>query len=228
MNHTAQYRHTATGCQVGSSRIYGGAAQNSMVEIDMPRSALSQQSLKARLLLARNIDAILQARGETQTALAFWCRRKSSWINKILAGKRPMHIDDFDRVADFLGISVYQLFQPGISALTERRRPGDRRAARDRRIGHRDRIDTIRDSLPTRTQRDQQDEATLVTSAADVQAEIEALVADFSARASSLLAGTHPRRQAPRTRKTVAQPRQPRKPAGRSDVADDRPRGESA
>lgn len=107
------------------------------------------QSMKARLLLARNLHAILTARGQNQTDLAQWCHKKSSWINKILAGTRPLHIDDFDRVADFCGLNVYQLFSPGVSHLTERRRLVDRRGAKERRIGHVNRI--IEEKRPAAT-----------------------------------------------------------------------------
>jgi hypothetical protein len=172
------------------------------------------QTMRARLLLARNIHACLIARGENQTALAVWCRKKSSWINKILAGKRPMHIDDFDRVADFLGIGVYQLFQPGISALTERRRRADRRKGRERRIGHAERMIVLRDSIGPR----EQHETTAAKSAADITAEIQALVADFAARANSLLAPPDARRQDPRTRPAEPKPRPRRKRARGPDA----------
>jgi hypothetical protein len=39
-----------------------------------------------------------------------------------------------DAFADYFGIETYQLFQPGISQLTERRSGGDRRATADRRV----------------------------------------------------------------------------------------------
>lgn len=191
--HGPYNRLPATGCQVKNEDSLGGPPQHAVVENGM-------QSIKARTLLARNIHAILTARGEDQTALAAWCRHKSSWINKILAGKRPMHIDDFDRVADFLGISVYQLFLPGISALTERRRPGDRRSNRERRIGHVERIIVRADSAATGAR----DETT--GSAAEFASAIQALVADFTARANSLLAAPDPRRQNSRTRATQSEP----------------------
>lgn len=171
--------------------------------------------MKARLLLARNIHAILTARKESQTALALWCHKKVSWINKILAGRRPMHIDDFDRVADFLGISVYQLFQPGVSALTERRRPGDRRKKQDRRIGHAERT-VISEGFPTKGQgHEATDDA-----AAATQAELAALVADFSARANHLLAQSDPRGQTPPTRARVPKASAHRRRAGRSDAVE--------
>lgn len=96
--------------------------------------------MQAQYLLRENIKAILRARGEDASALSGWLGHDKSWINKILNGHRDMQIEDFDRVADFLGIATYQLFQPGISRLTERRQNRDRRAGAERRIGHKGRV----------------------------------------------------------------------------------------
>lgn len=87
-------------------------------------------------LLRQNISAILVARRESQTALARWLGKDRSWINKFLNGHREVQLKDLDRIADFFGIEAYQLFQPGISHLTERRKKSDRRSGLDRRQGH--------------------------------------------------------------------------------------------
>ena len=192
-----------------------GQSQYFVVSNGMPSNL---QSIRARLLLARNIHAILMARKESQSELARWCRKSPNWINKILAGKRPMHIDDFDRVADFLGIGVYQLFQPGISALTERRKPGNRRRGRERRIGHAERMIVLRDSVAI----GDRDETT-GRSAADITTDIQALVADFTTRAHSLLAPSDARRQDPRTRSDKPKPRPRTKRRGGSDAPDGEP-----
>lgn len=198
-------------------RKFGGGAKNFVVEIGMPSRPWSQQHMKARLLLARNIHAILTARKQSQTSLAVWCRKKVSWINKILSGQRPMHIDDFDRVADFLGIGVYQLFLPGISALTERRKQTDRRAGKDRRIGHVDRIVAFQ----ALTTEDGHASATPNSAAATAtKDELDALIAEFSAKANDLLARTNTRGQAARTRKSVTKPRKSGRPNRGSDVVD--------
>lgn len=93
--------------------------------------------MKASYLLKRNVDAMLQARGQTRHDLAMWCRRTDAWLSKIL-GKddRNIPMKYLDRIADFFGIATYQLFQPGIDPLTERRTGRDRRALQDRRISH--------------------------------------------------------------------------------------------
>lgn len=95
--------------------------------------------VKSTRLLRHNIDQLLKARGQTRHDLAFWCRRTDAWISKILSEKeddqaRGVPLKYLDRIADFFGIATYQLFQPGISALTERRKSGERRKYTDRRI----------------------------------------------------------------------------------------------
>lgn len=188
----------------------------------MPARITSQQHMKARLLMARNIHAILTARHQSQASLALWCRKSPNWINKILAGRRGMHIDDFDRVADFLGIAVYQLFQPGIGHLTERRKPGDRRTARDRRIGHTERIIALDDGFGTRDGHAHTDGGD-TTSAAAAQAELDALISDFTLRANSLLARADTGRQAPRTRRKVSSARASRGHLGGPDAVKPEP-----
>lgn len=96
------------------------------------------QQLRAELLLVRNIEALLDRRGIDKQALAMWCGHKPAWISKILSGERGVQIKDLGKIADFFGLTVSQLFQHGISPLTERRkterrRPDDRRCGRDRR-----------------------------------------------------------------------------------------------
>lgn len=91
-------------------------------------------TLKASELLKHNIDALLQARGQNKAELARWCRRSRSWMDKIFSeDRREVPLKYLDRIADFFGIATYQLFQPGISPLTERRK-AERRAGTDRRV----------------------------------------------------------------------------------------------
>jgi hypothetical protein len=115
--------------------------------------------MKANTLLKHNIDTILRARGQSRKDLAFWCRRSESWISKIFRSeRRELPIRYLDRIADFFGIAPYQLLQPGISAVTERRRR-ERRTGRDRRLGHKQReLVLLRDAIdharPTRGWKD--------------------------------------------------------------------------
>lgn len=91
--------------------------------------------MKASYLLKTNIDKLLQARHQSQHDLAQWCRRSDAWLSKILGkDNRNIPLAYLDRIADFFGIATYQLFQPGISPLTERRKTADRRSGADRRV----------------------------------------------------------------------------------------------
>lgn len=98
--------------------------------------------MKALPLLKHNIDTLLKARGQTRRDLAMWVRQSTNkrkidpWISQIFTNAdREFQMKYLDRIADFFGIVVYQLFQPGISPLTERRQSGERRKG-DRRISH--------------------------------------------------------------------------------------------
>ena len=90
----------------------------------------------ALYLLRRNIAELLRTRKESQHSLAFSLGHDKSWLNKFLNGEREIQLRDLDKVADFFGLSPYQLFQPGITAFTERRLGTERRTGRDRRVGH--------------------------------------------------------------------------------------------
>lgn len=85
-----------------------------------------------------NVLALLAARKESQADLASWLKHDRSWINKFLNGERQVQLKDLDRIADFFGIATYQLFQPGISPLSERR-VQERRKRPDRRLSHQQR-----------------------------------------------------------------------------------------
>lgn len=99
--------------------------------------------MKASALLKHNIDTLLKARGQNRRELAIWCRQSTdkkvdAWISHIFTrADREFQLKYLDRIADFFGIAVYQLFQPGISPLTERRTGEERRVKPDRRISGR-------------------------------------------------------------------------------------------
>lgn len=92
--------------------------------------------MKATRILAENISHLLRSRGESQHSLAGWCGHSDVWLSKFLKHEREVQLKDLDRIADFFGIATYQLFQPGISPITERRKGGERRTGRDRRVSH--------------------------------------------------------------------------------------------
>jgi hypothetical protein len=93
---------------------------------------MMRRTLRADLLLVQNIEALLSARREDAKSLAIWCGHSGSWLSKIKSGERRMAIRDLGKVADFFGLTVSDLFQHGISPLTERRRHPDRRGAERR------------------------------------------------------------------------------------------------
>lgn len=92
--------------------------------------------MKAHVLLRNNIATLLAARKETQTALSDYCDNHKTWCSQFLSGKRDeIQLEDIDKIADFFGIANYQLMQPGISRLTERRLGIERREGQERRVG---------------------------------------------------------------------------------------------
>jgi hypothetical protein len=97
--------------------------------------------MKALALLKHNIDAILKERRQTRRDLAQYVRQSfdnkkiDPWISHIFTdADAEFQMKYLDRIADFFGVTVYQLFQPGISHLTERRK-SERRTGRERRLG---------------------------------------------------------------------------------------------
>ena len=108
-------------------------------------------SVKALRLLKENIHTLLHRRNENQVTLARWVGHSKSWMNKFLndqTDRTELQLHDLDRIADFFGIEAYQLFMPGISHLTERRKDVERRAGGDRRLGHQGRhLATLRSEL---------------------------------------------------------------------------------
>lgn len=100
----------------------------------------AQFTRKTLYILRENIRSLLIARKEDQVALARWCGHDKSWLNKFLNEGRGIRLADLDRIGAFFGVEAYQLLQPGISRLTERRSGEERRTNTDRRIGHTGRL----------------------------------------------------------------------------------------
>lgn len=91
--------------------------------------------MKADFLFRHNVETLLKARNQTKHDLCVWCRRSDAWLSKILGKEsRNVPMKYLDRIADFFGLEAYQLFLPGITAFTERRRGGDRRSGKERRL----------------------------------------------------------------------------------------------
>ena len=97
--------------------------------------------MKALPLLKHNIDTLLKARSQTRRDLAMWVRQSMDkkkidpWISHIFTNPdAEFQMKYLDRIADFFGLAVYQLFQPGIADRSERRSGSDRRKRLDRRV----------------------------------------------------------------------------------------------
>lgn len=108
--------------------------------------------LRSLHILRSNIQALLLKRRESEAALAaaLGFKHRSS-LNKFLNNDRAgFQMWRLDRMSAFFGIPVYQLFQPGISPLLERRVLKDRRMGHDRRQGHAHRLAHIPAPNPPR------------------------------------------------------------------------------
>lgn len=94
--------------------------------------------MRIHQVLKANIDALLRKQGAHRKDLAMWCwNRSESWISKIMRNpNKGFSWKYLDRIADFFGRDTYELFQPGLSEETERRRGTDRRKGQERRVGH--------------------------------------------------------------------------------------------
>lgn len=91
--------------------------------------------VKAPRLLAENVLTLLKRHGYSQHDLADHCRHSDVWASQFLnQQKRMWQLEDLDKVADLFGLQTYQLFIPGVSALTDRRSGLDRRSSRERRL----------------------------------------------------------------------------------------------
>ena len=165
--------------------------------------------MKANPLIKGNIDTLLRVRHQTRKDLAVWCFKSESWISKIFReARREFSFKDLDRIAEFFGIAAYQLLQPGISPLTERRSGLERRSRQDRRLGHplRHMLDvgaTIDAAHPRRTlsgtQDDREDARSAAASLPDsLRRELRAIEAKLAA----LHAHADPGGQAASPRKT--------------------------
>lgn len=110
-----------------------------------------RDDLKALHILRQNIRQLLAERHESAAALALHLGYKNrASVTKFLNDQRTgFEMGRLDKLSSWFGLPVYQLFQPGISRLTERRHGSDRRSGHDRRVGHARRsVVELRASLP--------------------------------------------------------------------------------
>lgn len=95
---------------------------------------MSERLTRADYLLAENIRTLIAARGVDAGDVAMATGHGSSWISKVLNGDRGMRVVDVGKVAAYFGLTIAELFSPGISAVTERRRVSRRSGNERRRI----------------------------------------------------------------------------------------------
>lgn len=87
-------------------------------------------------VMKENIDGLLKKQGLRRHDLAQWCKRGDDWISHIMnTPSRGFPVDYWPKIADFLGVEVFHLLQPGATPLTERRSGTDRRQGIERRVG---------------------------------------------------------------------------------------------
>lgn len=106
---------------------------------------------RADLLLAENVRALLAARNVDGSSLSMALNHTPSWLSKIMNGDRNMSVEDAGRVASYFGLTVAELFQPGISLATERRHRDRRAINRRTLLGRRQKDVAIGDSSVIQT-----------------------------------------------------------------------------
>lgn len=165
--------------------------------------------LKALYILRQNVRALLMARKESEAALAtvLGFKHRSS-LNKFLNNERSgFQMSRLDRLAAFFGLPIYQLFQPGISALTERRRHGERRTGRERRQGHAHRVLSLRHDSDLYRNPGSPEASTYAGRTESPDEEIIRITREYNQRIATLLSlKTHAGEQAPAPRKRLPRP----------------------
>lgn len=165
--------------------------------------------MRAHRLLAENVVALLKKRGYSKADLAQWMIKSKPWVSDFLNHGTGWKIADLDRISDFLGVPVFQLFQPGISDRAERRAGVDRRQSSERRITHHERMAAELESRlhPLRKEPMHGPSST-----------VRQLVAEFEARLNRVVSQAESRGQATAARPPVPGPRTRRRVVGRPDV----------
>lgn len=92
-------------------------------------------AMDANQLMKANVKRLLELREKEPEDLAKFMRKSASWIDKIYRyDSRTFPIRYYQTIANFLGVDVYQLLQPGIADRAERRSGAERRKVIDRRV----------------------------------------------------------------------------------------------
>lgn len=174
--------------------------------------------MKAEQLVKTNVAALLKIHHKHQKDLAQWCHRGESWISKIFKEQRREFPNKYlDRIADFFGLATYQLFQPGISRESERRRT-NRRIGKERRISAELRlmqetaaeVDRVRPVTGTSRHADE-------ARAIATNAKIHRVLDEFLRQLDPLLSDADPRRQTAVARRPQPKARPLRRATGGQD-----------
>lgn len=175
--------------------------------------------VQAHILIKQNVSALLRIRHKKAKDLAQYCHRSESWISKILSEpRRQFPYKYLDRMADFLGVSTYQLLQPGFTQESERRSGFDRRRAKERRIN-----DALRGMLPTaeliESLRPLRKGASVVVASSPIELALKRLTADYEKHVAALLqAAAHAGQQTPTPGSKIPPSRKGHRVAGGSHV----------
>lgn len=161
----------------------------------------SPMGYRAVVQLRLNIEDLLLTHKESQKALADHMNVDPSTLNKFLKGTREVQLADLDAIADFFHISTYQLFQPGISARTDRR-VAKRRSGRERRISQdAQQAARLAARLPVVPQKGGR--GPQVVASSPLQEEFQRLAADYERRLAALFSQATLGGQTPNPRKAL-------------------------
>lgn len=87
-------------------------------------------------ILRARINHLFFVSGRKQVEMADYLHVSETRITQMLKGDRAIHVNDLDRIAQFFGMSVADLFMIDGEKFRERRvGPRDRRSRKDRRSG---------------------------------------------------------------------------------------------
>ena len=174
------------------ARIYWQRA-NPLRDKDLPAV-----NYKAVVQLRENLKGLLVSFKVNQKDLAHAIGRHPTTLNKFLQGTRELQFEDVDQIADFFGLKVYELFQPGGSRLTDRRSGLERRQGKERRIGPAHRMmQTVAADVKKLWQNGHPSHAATDAPSIAAQTALEELVSEFEQRAAPILASAGFRAVAP-------------------------------
>lgn len=178
----------------------------------MPHS----EHLKSLHILRQNVNSLLGARKESASLLAQYLgfKHRSSMTKFLKNNRAGFEMWRLDKLADFFGLPVYQLFQPGISRLTERRSGFDRRTGQERRVGHAGRLLSHLQEELNKVPRLASTRGADQHGPRAVPPALSAIVADFERKVAAFYAAQSREQDASPRRKIAGAPKTRRSPRG--------------